>query len=51
MGLTAFYRIMKQYKIEIQGVTPYMQHRMDDAKLEQWEKLRGPIHERPDADS
>jgi hypothetical protein len=25
-----------------------MQHRMDDAKLDQWEKLRGPIHERPD---
>ncbi len=25
-----------------------MQHRMDDAKLEQWERLRGPIHERPD---
>lgn len=25
-----------------------MQHRMDDQKLEQWEKLRGPIHERPE---
>lgn len=25
-----------------------MQHRMDDAKLDQWEKLRGPIHERPE---
>lgn len=39
---------MKQYKIIIEGVTPYMQHRMDDTKLDQWEKLRGPIHERPD---
>lgn len=25
-----------------------MQHRMDDVKLDQWEKLRGPIHERPE---
>lgn len=25
-----------------------MQHRMDDTKLEAWEKLRGPIHERPE---
>lgn len=25
-----------------------MQHRMDDQKLEQWEKRRGPIHERPE---
>jgi hypothetical protein len=39
---------MKTYKVQIQGITPYMQHRMDDQKLEQWEKLRGPIHERPD---
>jgi hypothetical protein len=37
---------MKQYKIKITGITPYMQHRMDDLKLEQWEKIRGPIHER-----
>jgi len=37
---------MKQYKVKIKGVTPYMQHRMDDVKLDQWEKLRGPIHER-----
>lgn len=39
---------MKKYKIKIQGVTPYMQHRMDDIKLEAWEKLRGAIHERPE---
>ena len=25
-----------------------MQHRMDDQKLEAWERKRGPIHERPD---
>jgi hypothetical protein len=39
---------MKKYQVKINGVTPYMQHRMDDQKLEQWEKLRGPIHERPE---
>lgn len=39
---------MKQYRIRIIGVTPYMQHRMDDVKLEDWEKKRGPIHERPE---
>lgn len=39
---------MKKYKVVIEGVTPYMQHRMDDVKLDQWEKLRPAIHERPD---
>ena len=39
---------MKEYKIEIEGVTPYMQHRMDDTKLEQWEKNRKLIIERDD---
>ncbi|HTJ52654.1 MAG TPA: hypothetical protein VL443_24530 [Cyclobacteriaceae bacterium] len=39
---------MKIYKVKIKGITPYMQHRMDDQKLEQWEKQRGPIHERPE---
>jgi hypothetical protein len=34
------------YEITIAGVTPYMQHRMDDIKLEQWEKDRGNIIER-----
>lgn len=34
------------YQIVIEGVTPYMQHRMDDLKLEEWEKSRGNIIER-----
>ena len=37
-----------KYKVKIEGVTPYMQHRMDDASLEEWEKLRGKIIERDD---
>lgn len=36
------------YHVEIEGVTPYMQHRMDDVKLEAWEKNRKHIIERPD---
>lgn len=39
---------MKKYKIEIEGITPYMQHRMDDQKLEEWEKNRKLIIERDD---
>lgn len=39
---------MKEFKIEIEGVTPYMQHRMDDQKLEDWEKNRKLIIERDD---
>lgn len=39
---------MKQFQVEIEGVTPYMQHRMDDAKLEDWEKNRRLIIERDD---
>lgn len=39
---------MKEYNVKIKGLTPYMQHRMDDLKLDQWEKTRGPIHERPE---
>jgi len=39
---------MKEFKIEIEGVTPYMQHRMDDVKLEEWEKNRKLIIERDD---
>lgn len=42
---------MKKYLVKIKGVTPYMQHRMDDQKLEDWEKNRGHIHERPDVSS
>ncbi len=39
---------MKQFKIKIAGLTPYLQHRMDDLKLEAWEKNRGLIIERSD---
>lgn len=38
---------MKAYRIKLKGLTPYMQHRMDDKKLDEWEKQRGPIMERP----
>lgn len=37
---------MKKYKVSIKGVTPYMQHRMDDTSLAVWEKQRGAIIER-----
>lgn len=37
---------MREFKVKIKGVTPYMQHRMDDRKLAEWEKLRGNIIER-----
>lgn len=39
---------MKKFKVKIKGITPYMQCRMDDQKLEEWEKNRGPIHEAPE---
>lgn len=39
---------MKKYKIKIVGVTPYMQHKMNDVALEEWEKQRGRIIERQD---
>ena len=39
---------MKKYKVKIKGSTPYMQHRMDDRKLEEWEKNRKLIIERAD---
>ena len=41
---------MKTYKIKLKSTSPYMQHRMDDSTLEQWEKQRGVIHERPGID-
>jgi len=41
---------MKKYKVEIVGVTPYMQHRMDEVSLEEWEKKRGKIIERKDVE-
>lgn len=36
------------YKVKIEGITPYMQHRMDDIKLDEWEKNRKQIIERHD---
>lgn len=39
---------MSKYKVKIVGITPYMQHRMDDQKLEEWEKNRKLIIERDD---
>lgn len=48
MGSTVNFKIMKLFKVKIKGITPYMQHRMDDQKLEEWEKKRQLIHERPD---
>lgn len=39
---------MKKYKVELRSKSPYMQHRMDDTKLEEWEKNRKLIIERDD---
>lgn len=39
---------MKKYSVKIKGITPYMQHRMDDVKLDEWEKNRKQIIERSD---
>jgi len=36
---------MRTFKVKVQGVTPYMQHRMDDRKLADWERQRGRIVE------
>lgn len=36
------------FEVTIKGITPYMQHRMDDTKLEVWEKNRKKIIERED---
>lgn len=36
------------YRVKVEGITPYMQHRMDDQKLEDWEKNRKHIIERPE---
>lgn len=40
-----------KYSVTIKGVTPYMQHRMDDTKLEQWEVRRKKIIEREGLDT
>lgn len=37
-----------KYSVKIEGITPYMQHRMDDLKLDAWEKNRKHIIERSD---
>lgn len=37
---------MLYFRVKIKGITPYLQHRMDDVKLEDWEKSRGSIIER-----
>lgn len=39
---------MKSYTVKLRSLTPYMQHRMDDKSLAEWEKARGPIMERPE---
>lgn len=39
---------MQKFKVKINGRSPYMQHRMDDQKLDQWEKDRGSIIENLD---
>ena len=39
---------MKKYKVRIVGISPYMQHRMDDVKLEEWEKSHGRVVTNPD---
>lgn len=39
---------MQKYKVTLRGTSPYMQHRMDDIKLAEWEKKRGDIIERDD---
>lgn len=39
---------MKEFEVKIEGITPYMQHRMDDTALEEWEKNRKLIIERQD---
>lgn len=39
---------MKKYNIKLKSLTPYMQHRMDDLSLADWEKCRKQIIERPE---
>lgn len=41
---------MSFYKVKVKGKTPYMQHRMDDTKLAEWEKQRSKIIERDNLD-
>ena len=37
-----------KFSVSVKGITPYMQHRMDDTKLADWEKNRKHIIERPE---
>lgn len=39
---------MKSYKLTLKSLSPYMQHRMDDVSLAEWEKCRRQIIERPE---
>ncbi|MBR9701808.1 hypothetical protein GOV13_02710 [Candidatus Pacearchaeota archaeon] len=39
---------MQKFKVKLEGVTSYLQHRMDEQKLEAWEKQRGFVVERDD---
>lgn len=39
---------MRTFEVKIKFTTPYMQHRMDDLKLEEWEKNRKLLIERDD---
>lgn len=39
---------MKKYNIQLKSLTPYLQHRMDDLSLAEWEKCRKQIIERPE---
>lgn len=37
-----------KFHVSVKGITPYLQHRMDDVKLSDWEKNRRHIIERPE---
>lgn len=39
---------MKKFNVKIESITPYMQHRMDDTKLEEWEKTHSRVVTRPE---
>lgn len=39
---------MKSFSVKLKSLSPYMQHRMDDQKLEVWEKNRKNLIERPE---
>lgn len=39
---------MQRFKVQFTGVTPYLQHRMDDQKLDEWEKKHSLVVTRDD---